>query len=114
MDPDGSETRVREKTCHDYEGMLRRYIRPNLSETVNPVITWSLFPTSGLPTNRQETLIWQPSVYGPDGSDLRPIKEAQHLVLKSPMISFEHQSMPPIRKQDVCLVMRPKLRVEGQ
>jgi integrase len=26
--------RVREKTCHDYEGMLRRYIRPNLGETV--------------------------------------------------------------------------------
>jgi integrase len=26
--------RVREKTCHDYEGMLRRYIRPNLGERV--------------------------------------------------------------------------------
>ena len=26
--------RVREKTSHDYEGMLRRYIRPNLGETV--------------------------------------------------------------------------------
>jgi len=26
--------RVSEKTCHDYEGMLHRYIRPNLGETV--------------------------------------------------------------------------------
>jgi len=26
--------RLREKTCHDYEGILRRYIRPNLGETV--------------------------------------------------------------------------------
>jgi integrase len=26
--------RVREKTCQDYEGMLRRYVRPNLGETV--------------------------------------------------------------------------------
>jgi Phage integrase, N-terminal SAM-like domain len=26
--------RVREKTCQDYEGMLRRYIRPNLGERV--------------------------------------------------------------------------------
>jgi integrase len=26
--------RVREKTCQDYEGMLRRYIRPNLGEKV--------------------------------------------------------------------------------
>src|SRR5207237_9662338 len=24
--------RVREKTCHDYEGVLRRYIRPNFGE----------------------------------------------------------------------------------
>ncbi len=26
--------RVREKTCQDYEGMLRRYVRPNLGERV--------------------------------------------------------------------------------
>jgi hypothetical protein len=26
--------RVREKTCQDYDGMLRRYIRPSLGETV--------------------------------------------------------------------------------
>jgi len=26
--------RVREKTCHDYEGVLRRYIRPNFGERV--------------------------------------------------------------------------------
>jgi hypothetical protein len=26
--------RVREKTCQDYDGMLRRYIRPGLGETV--------------------------------------------------------------------------------
>ena len=26
--------RVREKTCQDYEGMLRRYVRPNLGEAV--------------------------------------------------------------------------------
>jgi integrase len=26
--------RVREKTCQDYEGMLRRYVRPNLGEKV--------------------------------------------------------------------------------
>jgi hypothetical protein len=26
--------RVREKTCQDYEGILRRYVRPNLGERV--------------------------------------------------------------------------------
>ena len=26
--------RVREKTCQDYDGMLRRYIRPSLGETI--------------------------------------------------------------------------------
>jgi hypothetical protein len=30
------------------------------------------------------------------------------------MIFFEHQSVPPIRKQDVFLVVRAKLRVKGQ
>ena len=30
------------------------------------------------------------------------------------MIFFEHQAVPPIRKQDVFLVVRPKFRVEGQ
>ena len=35
-------------------------------------------------------------------------------MLEPPMIFFEHQAVPPIRKQDVFLVVRPKLRVKRQ
>lgn len=35
-------------------------------------------------------------------------------MLEPPMIFFEHQAVPPIRKQNVFLVVPPKLRVEGQ
>lgn len=30
--------RVREKTCQDYEGMLRRYVRPTLGERILPAM----------------------------------------------------------------------------
>ena len=49
-----------------------------------------------------------------DATRLRSIEKAQHLVLESPMAFFEDQHVASVGKDNVFLVVRVQLRIEGQ
>jgi len=71
--------RVREKTWQDYEGMLRRYIRPHLGETVLAAMR-----PLDLQTTYQQMIEW--------GLSARTVRYT-HVVLRTlPMVSKSRSS----------------------